>query len=41
MIRNGKLNSPILIDFGLAVSTLIKDIPFPSCGSLGYIFIHI
>ncbi|CAD8076742.1 unnamed protein product [Paramecium sonneborni] len=36
ILKNGQLNNPILIDFGLAVSTQIKDIPFPSCGSLGY-----
>ncbi|CAD8047281.1 unnamed protein product [Paramecium sonneborni] len=36
MLKNGKLSEPCLIDFGLAVSTNKKDLPFPSCGSPGY-----
>ncbi|CAD8045891.1 unnamed protein product [Paramecium sonneborni] len=36
MLKNGKLSLPCLIDFGFAVSTNKKDLPFPSCGSPGY-----
>ncbi|CAD8140087.1 unnamed protein product [Paramecium octaurelia] len=36
LLKNGQLSQPILIDFGLAVSTEKKELPFPSCGSPGY-----
>ncbi|CAD8146271.1 unnamed protein product [Paramecium pentaurelia] len=36
LLKNGQLSQPRLIDFGLAVSTKRKGMPFPSCGSPGY-----